>query len=315
MIKNEDEFLWVESYRPKKIEDCILPEELKTTFQRFVDDGQIPNLLLSGPPGVGKTTVAKAMLNEIDADFIIINGSLERNIDTLRDTIQQYASSVSFGGGRKFVIIDEADGLNPNSTMPALRNFIELFSKNCGFILTCNFPNKIIEPLRSRCSVVEFKIGKKELPALAGQFMKRSTFILENEGIEYEKAVVAEVIKKHYPDWRRIINEFQRYSGTGKIDSGILANFQEVSLKELMGFLKDKDYTKTRKWAAENVDSDTAALYRSLYDSASEYVEKSSIPPLVLIVAKYMYQESFCADAEVNLMACLTELMIECSFK
>lgn len=309
-----DEFLWVEKYRPKTIQDTVLPSNLKQTFQEFVNQQNIPNLLLSGSAGVGKTTVARAMLEELGCDYMVINGSLNGNIDTLRNEIQQFASSVSLTGGRKYVILDEADYLNANSTQPALRNFMEEFSKNCGFILTCNFKNRIIEPLQSRCSVIEFRIKKSELPELAKGIMKRVCTILETENIEYDKAVVAELIKKHFPDWRRVINELQRYSATGRIDSGLLANVQETTIKNLITFLKEKDYTNTRKWVAENCDSDTVAIFRQLYDMSNQFFKKESIPQLVLILAKYQYQAAFVADHEVNLMACLTEIMIECQF-
>lgn len=309
-----NEFLWVEKYRPKTIEDSILPDHLKQTFQEFVNQGNIPNLLLSGSAGCGKTTVARAMLEELGCEYIVINGSLNGNIDTLRNEIMQFASSVSLMGGRKYVILDEADYLNPNSTQPALRNFMEEFSRNCGFILTCNFKNRIIEPLQSRCSVVEFKIKKTDLPSLAMQMMKRLRQILELEGIEYDKAVLAELIKKHYPDWRRVINELQRYSATGRIDSGLLANITESSYKDLVRFLKEKDFTNTRKWVAENIDTDATAIFRTLYDTASQYVAKNSIPNLVLILAKYQYQAAFVADHEINLTACLTEMMIELEY-
>lgn len=309
-----NEFLWVEKYRPKTIEDTILPESLKQTFQEFVNQGNIPNLLLSGSAGCGKTTVARAMLEELGCDYIVINGSLNGNIDTLRNEIMQFASSVSLMGGRKYVILDEADYLNPNSTQPALRNFMEEFSRNCGFILTCNFKNRIIEPLQSRCSVVEFKIKKTDLPALATQMMKRLCQILDGESVEYDKAVLAELIKKHYPDWRRVINELQRYSATGKIDSGLLANITESSYKDLVRFLKEKDFTNTRKWVAENIDTDATAIFRTLYDTASQYISKNTVPSLVLILAKYQYQAAFVADHEINLMACLTEMMIELEY-
>ena len=309
-----DEFLWCEKYRPKTISETILPEALKQTFQEFVNQGSIPNLLLSGSAGCGKTTVARAMLEELGCDYIVINGSLNGNIDTLRNEIMQFASSVSLMGGRKYVILDEADYLNPNSTQPALRNFMEEFSRNCGFILTCNFKNRIIEPLQSRCSVVEFKIKKTDLPALAAQMMKRLCQILDGENIEYDKAVLAELIKKHYPDWRRVINELQRYSATGRIDSGLLANITESSYKDLVRFLKEKDFTNTRKWVAENIDTDATAIFRTLYDTASQYVAKNSIPTLVLILAKYQYQAAFVADHEINLTACLTEMMIELEY-
>lgn len=309
-----DEFLWCEKYRPITIADTILPDNLKQTFQEFVNQGNIPNLLLSGSAGCGKTTVARAMLEELGCDYIVINGSLNGNIDTLRNEIMQFASSVSLMGGRKYVILDEADYLNPNSTQPALRNFMEEFSRNCGFILTCNFKNRIIEPLHSRCSVVEFKIKKTDLPALASQMMKRLCFILDTESVTYDKAVLAELIKKHYPDWRRIINELQRYSATGKIDSGLLANITESSYKDLVRFLKGKDFTNTRKWVAENIDTDATAIFRTLYDTASMYVSKNSVPGLVLILAKYQYQSAFVSDHEINLMACLTEMMIEMEY-
>ena len=269
---------------------------------------------MSGSAGCGKTTVARAMLEELGCDYIVINGSLNGNIDMLRNEIMQFASSVSLMGGRKYVILDEADYLNPNSTQPALRNFMEEFSRNCGFILTCNFKNRIIEPLQSRCSVVEFKIKKTDLPALASQMMKRLMHILDTESVVYDKAVLAELIKKHYPDWRRVINELQRYSATGKIDSGLLANITESSYKDLIRFLKEKDFTNTRKWVAENIDTDATAIFRTLYDTASMYVSKNSVPGLVLILAKYQYQSAFVADHEINLMACLTEMMIEMEY-
>jgi DNA polymerase III delta prime subunit len=309
-----EEFLWVEKYRPQTIEDTILPQQLKDTFQEFVNQGNIPNLLLTGSAGCGKTTVARAMLEQLGCDYIIINGSMNGNIDTLRNEIMQFASSVSLMGGRKYVILDEADYLNANSTQPALRNFMEEFSRNCGFILTCNFKNRIIEPLHSRCSVVEFKIKKKDLPELAKQMMKRLCHILDSEGIEYDKAVVAELIKKHYPDWRRVINELQRYSSTGKIDSGLLANLTESTFKQAITFMKERDYTSLRKWVAENIDTDSTAIFRLLYDTASVHIDTGSIPLLVIILAKYQYQSAFVADHEINLVACLTEIMADCKF-
>lgn len=306
-----DDFLWVEKYRPKTVEDTILPPELKATFQQFVDQKNIPNLILSGSAGVGKTTIARAMLEELGCDYIVINGSMNGNIDTLRNEIKNFASSVSLAGGRKYVILDEADYLNSNSTQPALRNFMEEFSKNCGFILTCNFKNRIIEPLHSRCSVIDFKITKKEIPGLAKDFMKRACGILNKENIEYDKTVVAELIKKFFPDNRRILNELQRYSATGRIDSGILVNLQELSLKNLIEFLKNKDFSNMRKWVAENLDNDADVIFRKIYDQASQYLTKQSIPAVVLIIGKYQYQHAFVADAEINLVCCLTELMIE----
>lgn len=307
-----DDFLWVEKYRPKTVEDTILPPELKATFQQFVDQKNIPNLILAGSAGVGKTTIARAMLEELGCDYIVINGSMNGNIDTLRNEIKNFASSVSLtGGGRKYVVLDEADYLNSNSTQPALRNFMEEFSKNCGFILTCNFKNRIIEPLHSRCSVIDFKITKKEIPGLAKDFMKRACSILNKENIEYDKTVVAELIKKFFPDNRRILNELQRYSATGRIDSGILVNLQELSLKNLVEFLKNKDFSNMRKWVAENLDNDADVIFRKIYDQASQYLTKQSIPAVVLIIGKYQYQHAFCADSEINLVCCLTELMIE----
>ena len=310
-----DNPLWVEKYRPRKIADCILPAELKTTFQQFVDNKHVPNLLLAGGAGVGKTTVAKAMLEELGCDYIVINGSMNGNIDTLRNDILQFASSVSFTGGRKYVILDEADYLNANSTQPALRNFMEEYSGNCGFIMTCNFKNRIIEPLHSRCSVVEFKIAKSDLAKLAGQFFKRVESILAAEGVQYDKTVVAEVVKKHIPDWRRVLNELQRYSATGKIDSGILVNLQEVSLKELMTMLKERDFTNMRKWVGENVDNDADVIYRKIFDQANQYLTTSSVPMVILIIGKYQYQHAFAADSEINLVCCLTEIMMEAEWK
>ena len=307
-----EEFLWVEKYRPKTIEETILPCDLKQTFQQFVDQKNIPNLILSGTAGVGKTTVARAMLEQLQCDYIIINGSMKGNIDTLRNDILNFASSVSFSGGRKYVILDEADYLNPNSTQPALRNFMEEFSRNCGFILTCNFKNRIIEPLHSRCSVIDFKITKKDMAKLAVQFMKRVENILQAETIEYDKAVIAELIQKYFPDWRRVLNELQRYSATGKIDTGILTNLQQTSIKELIDLMKDKNYTNMRKWVKNNLDTDVNDLYLQFYDMGSELFEKSSVPKLVLLIAQYQYQNAFSANPEINFMAFLTEVMIEC---
>jgi len=309
-----EEFLWVEKYRPKTIEDIILPCDLKATFQQFVDQKNIPNLILAGSAGVGKTTVARAMLEQLGCDYIVINGSMNGNIDTLRNEILNFASAVSLSGGRKYVILDEADYLNADSTQPALRNFMEEFSRNCGFILTCNFKNRIIEPLHSRCSVIDFKISKKAMAKLATQFFKRVTGILENEGIEYDKAVIAEVINKHFPDWRRVLNELQRYSATGKIDSGILANMTEASIKELVKFMKDQNYTEVRKWVKNNLDTDVNALFTQFYEYAAELVTKSTLPDLVLILAKYQYQNAFAANTEINFAAFCAEVMVTCEF-
>lgn len=313
-MSQREEFLWVEKYRPRTIDECILPQELKDTFSSFVSKGDIPNLILSGTAGVGKTTVARAMLEQIDADYIVINGSMNGNIDTLRTEIMQFASTVSFSGGRKYVILDEADYLNANSTQPALRNFMEEFSKNCGFILTCNFVNRIIDPLHSRCSVINFNISKNDLPKLAAGFFKRVIGILNNEKVEFDKAVVAELVNKHVPDWRRVLNELQRYSHNGKIDAGIFINLGEETFKTLIGLLKAKNFSEIRKWVAENSDSDSAVLFRKLYDSAYIHVKPSSIPELVLILADYQYKAAFVADHEINLVAALTQIMVDVEF-
>jgi len=310
-----EEFLWVEKYRPKTIEDCVLTEELKSTFQKFVNNKEIPNLLLTGSAGVGKTTVARAMLEQIGADYIVINGSMNGNIDTLRNEILQFASSVSFTGSRKYVILDEADYLNANSTQPALRNFMEEFSRNCGFILTCNFRNRIIEPLHSRCSVVEFKISKADLPRLAAQFFKRVLGILDGNGVKYDKAVVAELIQRHLPDWRRVLNELQRYSVNGHIDTGIFASLSDDSFAGLIDTLKAKKFTDMRKWVGENSDMDSTTMFRKFYDRAVDFVNPKSIPELVLLISKYQYQSAFAADHEINTAAFLTEVMMAVDFK
>lgn len=310
-----EQFLWVEKYRPKTVAETILPAELKQTFQQFVDQQNIPNLILTGGAGVGKTTVAKAMLEELGCDYIVINGSMNGNIDTLRNEIQNFASTVSFSGGRKYVILDEADYLNANSTQPALRNFMEEFSRNCGFILTCNFKNRIIEPLHSRCSVIEFKIGKKDIPKLAAEFLKRTQKILENENVEYDRAVVAGVITKHFPDWRRVLNELQRYSATGKIDSGILVDLDDASFSQLIKYVKEKNFTEMRKWVGQNIDTDCSTLFRKFYDDASTLLKKDSIPPLVVLIARYQYQAAFVADHEINFMSFLTEAAAELEFQ
>jgi DNA polymerase III delta prime subunit len=310
-----DDYLWVEKYRPKDVTSCILPKTIKETFQQFVDQKDVPNLILSGGPGVGKTTIAKAMLNQLDSDFIVINGSMSGNIDTLRNEIKQFASSVSFSGGRKYVILDEADYLNPQSTQPALRGFIEEFHKNCGFILTCNYKNRLIEPLHSRCSVIEFSIPKSEKQTLASEFMKRLISILDTEQVKYDKRVLAEVINNHFPDWRRVLNELQRYSISGQIDAGILVNLNDVNTKELMKFMKDKEFTNVRKWVIDNLDNDPVRLLRSVYDNLYEYVDGSSIPHCVVVLGEYQYKSAFVADQEINTMACLTEIMARAKFK
>ena len=309
------DFLWVEKYRPKTISDTILPDELKQTFQQFVDQDNIPNLLLSGGPGVGKTTIARAMCEQLNVDYIVINGSMNGNIDTLRTEIKDFASTISFTGSRKYVILDEADYLNPQSTQPALRNFMEEYSKNCGFILTCNFKNRIIEPLHSRCSVVEFKIPSKEKATLASLFMKRVQTILQTENVTFDPKVVAELIKKHFPDWRRVLNELQRYSATGNIDTGILVNLGDDNFKNLITLLKERNFKEMRKWVGSNSDVEPTVIYRRLYDTTSEYISDRSIPQLVLHIADYSYKSAFVADQEVNLVACLTEIMTDCEFK
>jgi DNA polymerase III delta prime subunit len=308
-----EEFLWVERYRPQTIADTILPTHLKTVFQQFVDQKNIPNLILSGSAGVGKTTVAKAMCEELGCDYIVINGSMNGGIDTLRNDIARFASSISLSGGRKYVILDEADYLNAQSTQPALRNFMEEFSANCGFILTCNFKDRIIDPLQSRCSVINFKISKAEMATLASQFMKRVVVILEKENVPFEKAVVAQVLTKHFPDWRRVLNELQQYSATGNIDSGILSNFSDNALAKLIAYLKDRNFSAMRKWIAES-DMDTTEFFRAFFDKAEDYIKADSIPVLVLHLAKYQYQNAFAADPEINLTACLTEVMADCEF-
>ena len=310
-----NEFLWVEKYRPKTIDDCVLPAHIKTTFKQIVDGGELHNMLLTGTAGLGKTTVAKALCNELDLDYLLINGSEESGIDTLRNKIKQFASSISLQGGYKVVILDEADYLNPQSTQPALRGFIEEFSNNCRFILTCNFKNRIIEPLHSRCSVVEFNIPKRESERLCSVMMARLMLILDDEGIKYDNGVLAELIMKYMPDWRRVINELQRYSTSGVIDSGILVSLNDVSVNELMSSLKIKDFKKMRQWVANNIDSDPASLFRKLYDNMNEYVVPESIPQMVLILADYQYKNSFVSDHELNLVACCTEIMAGVKFK
>jgi DNA polymerase III delta prime subunit len=305
--------LWTEAHRPKTIEECILPERLKTPFQEYVNSEKIPHLLLSGGAGVGKTTVAKAMCNQIGADYIMINGSDESGIDVFRTKIKDFASSMSFTGGRKVIIIDEADYLNPNSTQPALRNAMEEFASNCSFIFTCNFKNRIIDPLHSRCAVVDFTLKNDEKTKMAGQFFKRIQSILQSENVEYEDKVIAELIKKHFPDFRRILNELQRYSQFGKIDVGILAQIGDVSIAEITKHLKNKDFGAIRKWVA-TADFDAATLYRKLYDSLYEVLQPQSIPQAVIILADYQYKQAFVADAEINTVACLTELMVSVEF-
>jgi DNA polymerase III delta prime subunit len=306
-----NDFLWVEKYRPQTISDCILPDTLKTTFQKIVDGGELPNMLFSGTAGLGKTTVAKALCNELNLDWIIINASESGNIDTLRTKIKQFASTVSLQGGYKVVILDEADYLNAQSTQPALRGFIEEFSNNCRFILTCNFKNRIIEPLHSRCGVYEFNTTKKDMAQLAFQFMKRMETILETENVEYNQKVIADMIMKFAPDWRRVINECQRNSIGGTIQ---IANIASDNYNDLFVHLKSKDFKKMRSWVAQNIDADATAIFRAIYDRMNEKIKPESIPQLVLILADYQYKNAFVADHELNIVACMTELMANVEF-
>jgi DNA polymerase III delta prime subunit len=309
-----NEALWVEKYRPHTIADCILPDEYKSTFQSYVDRKEIPHLLLCGTPGTGKTTVARALCDEIGCDYLMINGSDESGIDIFRVKIKNYASAMSLGGGKKVIIIDEADYLNPNSTQPAMRAAMEEFAHNCTFIMTCNYKNRIIEPLHSRCAVIEFKLRKEDKPKMAAAFMKRAAEILVAEKIPFDKTVLVEVVKKHFPDYRRVLNELQRYSVSGKIDAGILTSIADVSITELVSSLKDQNFSAMRKWVADFGGDDPAKIYRKIYDSLYDIMDKSTIPNAVVILARYQYQSAFVADQELNLTACLTELMVECKF-
>ena len=310
-----NEVLWVERYRPQKIDDTILPDTTKAMFKKFVADDKVPNLLLTGGPGVGKTTIAKAMLDELGCDYIVKNGSLNVNIDTLRYDISTYASAVSLSGGRKYVIFDEADYLNAANVQPALRNFIEEYSSNCGFIFTCNFKNRIIQPLRSRLSEVDFTIEQSERPKMAAQFYKRVLQILDNENVEYDNKVVAKVIEKHFPDFRRVLTELQSYAASGRIDEGIFVNLKQESVDELFRLLKAKNFSEMRKWVAKNSDQDMNEMFRRIYDMANDKVELRSQPGFIVTLADYMYKSNFVADLEINMVACLTEIMMEASFK
>lgn len=313
MNVSKEQFLWVEKYRPRKLDDCILPDDQLKTFREFVTTGEIPNMLLCGSAGVGKTTIARAICEELECDYIVINGSEESGIDVLRTKIREFASSVSFGGKTKVVILDEADYLNPNSTQPALRAFIEEFANNCRFIFTCNFKNRIIAPLHSRTAVIEFKLTKADRPKMAGRFMKRLTQILATENVSYDEKVVAEVLKKHFPDYRRVLNELQRYSVSGTIDEGILVNVQEVNMKELVTSLKSKDFKKMRNWVVDNLDNDPNLIFRKIYDTVLDEVKYPS--QLVLLLADYQYKAAFAANAEINLVACLAEIMAGMEWK
>jgi len=308
-------FLWVEEYRPKNVKSCILPKNLKDTFSEFVKQGELPNLILSGGSGVGKTTIAKAMLDELGSTYMMVNGSEESGIDVLRTKIKNFASTVSLHGGRKYLILDEADYLNPQSTQPALRGLIEEFHNNCGFILTCNYKNRLIEPLHSRCSVVEFVIPNSEKPQLAMSFLNRLKTILDEQKITYDERVLAEVINKHFPDWRRILNELQRYSVSGTIDAGILVDISEINIKELIHSMKNKEFTNVRKWVINNLDNDPVCLFRNVYDHMYDYIDGNSIPLLVILLGEYQYKSAFVADQEINTLAFLTEVMAKVKFK
>lgn len=313
MEGNREQFLWVEKWRPRTISECILPVELKNTFQEFVNQDNIPNMLLSGTAGTGKTTIARALCEELECDYIVINGSEESGIDVLRTKIKDFASTVSLAGKIKVVILDEADYLNPNSTQPALRGFIEEFSKNCRFIFTCNYKNRIIPPLHSRTTVIDFKLNKEDRPVVAAKFFKRLQEILTAENVTFDNKVVAELLNKHFPDYRRVLNELQRYSSSGVIDAGILSSISNDNIKELLASLREKDFKKVRNWVVNNLDNDPNVLFRKLYDFLLPEVVQ--VPQLVLLLADYQYKAAFVADAEINLVACLTEIMAACSFK
>jgi DNA polymerase III delta prime subunit len=311
-----EHYLWVEKYRPQTIDECVLPEAMKKTFKGFIASGELPTFLFTGTAGVGKTTVAKALCNEVGAEFIMINGSDEgRSIDVIRTTIKAFASTISLTDAKKVIIVDEADYMNADSVQPALRSLIEEFSNNCRFIFTCNFKHRIIEPLHSRCAVVDFKIDNADKPKIAATFFKRATEILKAEGVEFDQKVVAELVTKHFPDYRRILGELQRYSVSGKIDSGILLNLSDETFRELVEYLKGKKYPEVRKWVGKNADLGTAHIFREMYDKSTDVIDQSSIPQMVVTLADYQYKAAFVADQELNIMAALTEIMVQCKFK
>ena len=311
-----EEFLWVEKYRPSKVIDCVLPSDLEETFSEYVDKNSVPNLILTGGPGTGKTTAAKALCEETSTDYLMVNGSDEgRSIDTVRTTLTQFCSSVSMTGNRKAIIMDEADYMNPDSVQPALRGFIEKFGNNVSFLFTCNYRNRIIDPIHSRCAVLDFIIPNNEKPKIAERYLDRCEKILDGEGIVYDKKVLIELIMKYFPDFRRVLNELQRYSVSGEIDTGILSSINEVNLNELVSSLKGKKFSEVRKWANQNIDQDTTKIFRKFYDNLNGQLKPQSIPQAVLIIADYQYKSAFVADQEINLVACLTEIMVECEFK
>tara|TARA_B100000424_G_scaffold270877_2_gene271482 strand:- start:433 stop:1377 length:945 start_codon:yes stop_codon:yes gene_type:complete len=311
-----EDFLWVEKYRPKRISDCVLPSDLQEPFSEFIEQGKLPNLIFAGGPGTGKTTAARALCEETQTDYLMVNGSDEgRNIDTVRTTLNQFCSSVSMTGNRKAILMDEADYMNPESVQPALRGFIERFGNNVSFLFTCNYPNRIIDPIHSRCAVFDFTIPVNEKKKIGELYLKKCSEILGLNNIEYEKKVIAELIMKHFPDFRRVLNELQRYSVSGRIDTGILSSLEEVNIGELMSSLRGKKFSDVRKWANSNADSETTQIFRKLYDNLSSHLKPQAIPQAVLIIADYQYKSAFVADQEINLVACLTEIMVECDFK
>ena len=307
--------LLVEKYRPNKISDCVLPKSIKKMFEDIAKTGYIPNLILNGGAGCGKTTVAKALCNELGVDYLFVNASEDSGIDVLRTRIRNFASTVALGGGKKVVILDEADYLNPQSTQPALRGFIEEFAVNCRFIMTCNFKSRIIEPLHSRCTMIDFKIPNKEKPTMASEFLERAKFIMDSEGIAYDEKVVAQLIVKNFPDFRRVLNLIQRYSVSGAVDSGILSASTDITVTALIESMKKKDFAGIRKWAVDNTDKEMAGIFRRIYDSLQDHIEASSIPQAVLILSEYQYKSAFVADQEINLVACCLMLASDCSFR